>query len=251
MNIAIITGASSGIGVEFFKEVQKEPLDEVWVIARREQKLIELCQKHAKTGYRVISMDITRDESIRKLSSLLSEEKPCIKFLFNNAGFGLLGNVEDVDPEKQGQMIDLNVKALTKITSISLEYMDKGSCIINTSSIVSFVPNARMATYSATKSYVQSFSLALRQELKKRKINVTAICPGPMATEFFDVAGATNGASKKIDSLPFCNPQKVASAGIKAAKRGRAVYTPKLFYKFCRLLAKVVPHSILIKFAKA
>lgn len=251
MNIAIITGASSGLGVEFFKEIQKEPLDEVWVIARREQRLIDLCQKHAKIAFRVIAMDITQDESINELSCLLDEEKPCIKYLFNNAGFGLLGNVEDVDFEKQGQMIDLNVKALTKIISISLKHMNEGSCIINTSSIVSFVPNARMATYSASKSYVQSFSRALRQELKKRKINVTAICPGPMATEFFDVAGATKGASKKIDSLPFCNPQKVAKGGIKAAKKGRAVYTPKLFYKFCRVLAKIVPHSILIKFAKA
>lgn len=250
MNIAIITGASSGIGVEFYKEIQKEPLDEVWVIARREQKLIELCQKHSKIGYRVIAMDITLDESIERLSNLLEEEKPCIKYLFNNAGFGLFGNVMDVDLEKQAQMIDLNVKALTLITSITLNYMDKGSCIINTSSIASFVPNARMAAYSASKSYVQSFSLALRHELRKRKINVTAICPGPMPTEFFSIAGASKGTSKKIDSLPLCDPHKTARGAIRAAKRGRAVYTPRLFYKGCRLLAKLAPHSILIHIAK-
>ena len=250
MNIAIITGASSGIGVEFFKEIQKEPLDEVWVIARREEKLIEICQKYAKTGYRVIPMDITKDESIKKLSAMLEAENPCIKFLFNNAGFGVFGAVEDVDYITQSQMIDLNVKSLTEITSITLKYMDKGSCIINTSSIASFVPNARMAAYSASKSYVQSFSLALRHELKKRRINVTAVCPGPMATDFFNIAGAQKGTSKKIDSLPLCDPHKTAKSAIKAAKKGRAVYTPRLFYKGCRLLAKVAPHSVLMNIAK-
>ncbi|MBQ8546416.1 MAG: SDR family NAD(P)-dependent oxidoreductase [Clostridia bacterium] len=251
MNIAIITGASSGIGVEFFKEIQNEPLDEVWVIARREKSLTEICQKYAKIGYRVLPMDITNKESIEKLSKLLEAEEPCIKFLFNNAGFGVFGAVNTVDYVRQSQMIDLNVKSLTEITSITLKYMDRGSCIINTSSIASFVPNARMASYSASKSYVQSFSIALRHELKKRKINVTAVCPGPMATDFFNIAGVQKGASKKIDSLPMCDPHKTAKGAIKSAKRGRAVYTPRLFYKGCRLLAKVAPHRILMNLAKA
>ncbi len=251
MNIAIITGASSGFGVELYKEIQKEPLDEVWVIARRETNLIDVCKKHEKIGYRVIALDITLDESIEKLASLLEEEKPCIKYLFNNAGFGVFGEFEGCDTQKLGNMIDLNVKALTQVTSIALGYMEKGSCIINTSSIASFVPNANLASYSASKSYVMSFSRALRQELKNRKINVTAICPGPMETEFFSVAGIEKGSSFMIDKLPHCDPQKTARGGIKASKKGKAVYTPKLFYKLCRLLAKVVPHSILIKFAKA
>ena len=251
MNIAIITGASSGLGVEFFKELQNEPLDEIWVIARREKNLIEVCEKFGKINYKVLPMDITLEESISKLEDLLASEKPNVKFLVNNAGFGVFGEVVDIDKKKQSSMIDLNVRALTEITSIMLNYMDKGSKIINTCSIASFAPNANLASYSATKAYVMSFSRALRQELKKKKINVTAVCPGPMATEFLSVAGIENGNSKMFDSLPYCNPQKTAKRGIKAAKKGKAVYTPKLLYKFYRLLAKIVPHSILIKFVKA
>lgn len=250
MNIAIITGASSGIGVEFYKEMQNEPLDEVWVIARREQQLNEICKAHGKIGYRIIPLDITAPENLAYLSNLLSEVKPRIKFLFNNAGFGLHGDLIDADYISQGKMVDLNVRALTEITTISLKYMDKGSCIINTCSIASFVPNARMSVYSATKAYVMSFTRSLRYELRKRKINVTAICPGPMATEFLEVAGIDKGTSGAFDKLPYCNPHKTAVKGIKAAKRGRCVYTPRGFYKFYRVLAKLLPHSLLMGASK-
>ena len=251
MNIAIITGASSGLGVEFFKEMQKEPLDEVWVIARREQALIDVCKQYGSLKYRVIPADLTLDESIEKISNLLENENPNVRFLFNNAGFGVWGNFVDTEMQRHCDMIDLNVKALTKMSSICLKYMSRGSCIINVCSIVSFMPSARFSSYSATKSYALSFSRALRQELKKKKINVTAICPGPMATDFFTLSGLQEGQSKSIELLPKCSPSKTAKRGIRAAKRGRAVYTPRLFYKLCRVLAKVVPHSILMKLIKA
>ena len=251
MNIAIITGASSGLGAEFFKEMQKEKLDEVWVIARRENALIDVCKKYSKLSYRVIAMDLTHSESIEKLSTLLDNEKPTIKFLFNNAGFGVWGKFENTPCERHTNMINLNIKALTEVTSICLKYLDKGSCIINTGSIVSFMPTANFSSYSASKAYVLSFSRALRQELKKKKINVTTVCPGPMATDFFDIAGLKSGESKFIERMPKCSPEKTAKGGIRAAKRGKAVYTPRLYYKACRILAKVVPHSILMKLIKA
>lgn len=250
MNIAIITGASSGIGVEFFKEMQKEALDEVWVIARRESKLKEICQSYGSLPYKVIPMDITTRESMEELCSLLEEYKPDIRFLFNNAGFGIIGNLDEADYNEQGKMVELNVRALTEITTIALRYMTKGACIVNTCSIASFVPNARMSVYSATKAYVMSFTKSLRYELRKRKINVTAICPGPMATEFLDVAGIDKGVSKTFDTLPYCDPKKTAVNGIKAAKRGRCVYTPRGFYKFYRVLAKMLPHSWLLGASK-
>ena len=251
MNIAIITGASSGLGIEFYKEMQKECLDEIWVIARREAVLNEICQKHGKIKSRVIPLDLTLDESIDKFSSLLSNENPTIKFLFNNAGFGAYGTVEDLGAKKQADMIDLNVKALTKITSLSLKYMNEGSKIINISSIVAFSPVPNFASYSATKAYVMSFSRALRHELRKRKINVTAICPGPMPTEFFNAAGIEKGKTNLMEKLPFCSPEKVAKKGLNAAKKGRAVYTPRALYKFLRIVGKATPHSILINFVVA
>ena len=251
MNIAIITGASSGLGTEYYKAIQGEELDEVWVIARREQALNEIAEKYGKIKTRVIPLDLTLDESHETLLNILNEEKPNIKFLFNNAGFGAYGKVDEIDIAKQTNMIDLNVKALTKITYYALDFMSEGSKIINTASIVAFAPTPNMASYSATKTYVMSFSRALRHELRKRKINVTAVCPGPMATEFFTVAGVESNHKSLINKLPMCDAAKVAKKGFKAAKRGKAVYTPRALYKFLRLVGKTVPHTILIKFISA
>lgn len=250
MNIAVITGASSGLGVEFYKEMQKEDLDEIWIMARREGKLDEVAEKYGKIKTRVVAMDITARENIEKYSLLLKEENPNIKFLINNAGFGTIGNLDEADYRVQGDIVNLNVRALTEITAVSLHYMQKGSKIINSCSIASFVPNARMTVYSASKAYVLSFTKSLRYELKKRGINVTAVCPGPMSTEFLEVAGIDKGVSKTFDTLPYCDPEKVARLAVKASKKGRCVCTPRAFYKFYRFLAKVLPHSWLMGASK-
>lgn len=250
MKIAVITGASSGIGVDFYKEIQKEDIDSVWIIARREDRLLQIKEQLGVKDTRVIPMDITVDSKIEELRALFERENADIRFLINNAGMGVIGNLEDADAKKQGAMVDLNCKALTEITVVALPFMSDGARIINTCSIASFVPNARMTVYSATKAYVMHFSRALRYELRKRKINVTAICPGPMKTEFLGVAGIEKGVSKTFDTLPYCDPVRTARKGIRAAKRGKAVYTPRGFYKFYRLLAKLLPSSILIRFAK-
>jgi len=249
-NIAIITGASSGLGVEIYKEIQKEALDEIWIIARREDRLNKIKSDFGSITTKVIPMDITLNESMMVLEGFLKDEDYNVKFLFNNAGFGVIGDVIDASYELQGSMVTLNAKALTEITTIVLKHMDKGSCIVNTCSIASFVPNARMSVYSATKAFVLSYTKSLRYELRKRKINVTAICPGPMSTEFLAVAGIEKGVSKTFDSLPRCNVEKTAKKGIKAAKRGKCVYTPRGFYKFYRVLSKILPHSWLMGAAK-
>lgn len=250
MKIAIITGASSGLGVELYKELQKEALDEIWVIARRENRLVELKEKFGKIATSVIPMDVTTRENMEKLARILDEKKPDVKFLINNAGFGTIGNLDEADYQTQGGIVELNVRALTEITTIVLPYMSEKSYIVNVCSIASFVPNARMTTYSATKAYVMSFTKSLRYELKKRKINVTAICPGPMDTEFLAVAGIEKGTSKTFDTLPRCNVEKTAKGGLKAAKKGRCVYTPHPFFKLYRVLAKILPHSWLMGAAK-
>jgi len=244
--IAVITGASSGLGVEFYKALQTEALDEIWIIARREGKLKEISDTYGRVKTRVVSMDITLSENVKALKELFEEEKPDIRFFINNAGFGTVGNLDEADHVKQGQMVDLNVKALTELSVIALPFMSRGACIVNTCSIASFVPNARMTVYSSTKAYVMSFTRGLRYELKKKKINVTAVCPGPMSTEFLNVAGIEKGVSKTFDTLPYCNPEKTAKGGIKAAKRGKCVYTPRGFYKFYRLIAKILPASFLM-----
>ena len=250
MKIAIITGASSGLGVEFFKQMQRERLDEIWVIARRENRLNELKEKYGVLATKVVPMDVTTRENVEKFAALLAAEKPDVKFLINNAGFGTIGNLDESDYQTQGNIVELNVRALTELTTITLPYMSEKSYIVNVCSIASFVPNARMTVYSATKAYVMSFTKSLRFELKKRKINVTAICPGPMDTEFLAVAGIEKGTSKTFDTLPRCNVEKTAKGGLKAAKKGRCVYTPHPFFKLYRVLAKILPHAWLMGAAK-
>lgn len=250
MRVAILTGASAGLGTAFYKALQREQLDEIWLIARRAEKMKALCEAHGKIKTRILPLDLTAADAMTSYAAALSEQKPQVVYLFNNAGMGILGNLEEANPQAQAHMVDLNVRALTTVTVHTLPYMGKGSMIVNTCSISSFVPNARMTVYSATKAFVFSFTRSLRYELRKRKINVTAVCPGPMSTEFLDVAGIEKGASPAFDRLPRCAVDKTAIGGIRAAKRGRAVYTPHPFYRLYRVLAKLLPHAWLVPLAK-
>ena len=250
MRIAVITGASSGIGVEFAKHTLSlhSELDEIWVIARRAERLAEL---KAALGEKIrpISFDITDSEAIKGYQQLLKAKNSEVKLLINNAGFGRLGNFDELSPEDNAAMVRLNCEALTYMTAVTLPFMQNGGEIINVCSIASFAPNTRMAVYSSTKAYVMSLSRAMRIELRPRKINVLAACPGPMDTEFLALANITKGKSRTFDTLPRVDASKMALGALKASKKGRAVYTNRLFYKFYRLLAKILPHSIVMKLA--
>ena len=126
-NIAIVTGASSGLGVELYKEIQKEALDEIWIIARREDRLNKIKEDFEKIDTRVIPMDITLNENLITLEKRLNEGEYNVKFLFNNAGFGIIGDVANADFKSQGDMVALNNKALVEITTIALKHMNKGA----------------------------------------------------------------------------------------------------------------------------
>lgn len=249
MNIAVITGASAGLGLEYAKAVYetRADLDEIWVIARREDRLQELQTQLGSTVIPV-AFDITDPQAVENYVNLLKEKNATVKLLINNAGFGKLNNFEDISTQENARMVRLNCEALTVMTSVTLPFMNEHSEIINSCSIASFAPNTRMAVYSSTKAYVMSLSRALRLELKPRKINVLAVCPGPMDTEFLGIANIEKGVSHTFDTLPRVNPRIMAVKSLKASRKGRAVYTNLLFYKFFRVLAKVLPHSIVMKF---
>lgn len=251
MKTAVITGASSGLGVEFALSIDKTrpEIEEIWLLARRKDRLEELAQKLNKKT-RVLSLDITGDEDLKIYTDFLESEKPDVKLLINNAGFGRLGDFCELSAEDSRQMLRLNCEAVTVITRLTLPFMSEKSEIINTCSIAAFAPNARMAVYSSTKAYIMSFSRALRFELKDKKINVIAVCPGPMDTEFLPVAGIAKGSSNTFDTLPRVNPKKMAEGSLKASKKGKGVYTNRIFYKFYRILAKLLPHSLVVKFCQ-
>ena len=129
------------------------------------------------------------------------------------------------------------------------EMLKRGGFVLNVCSIASFCPNTRMTVYSSTKAYVMSFSRGLREELKPHGINVLAVCPGPMKTEFLDVANITE-RSPMFKTLPYSDPDKVADTAVVKAAKGRCVYTHKGLFKFYRVLAKLLPHSLMMKFCK-
>ncbi len=252
MNIAVITGASSGLGFQYAKAVYSDrcELDEIWVVARRKERLDELKQQ---LGEKIVpvAFDITDKESVEHYTELLKEKGATVKLLINNAGFGKLGNFDSLSLYENTAMVRLNCEALTAITAATLPFMSEGGEIINTCSIASFAPNTRMAVYSSTKAYVMSLSRALRSELKMRKINVLAVCPGPMDTEFLAIANIPKGASKTFDTLPRDKAPIVAKKSLKASAKSRAVYTCHPFYKFYRVIAKILPKSIVMKLCAA
>lgn len=252
MKIALVTGASSGLGEEYVRVIaeQYNDVEEIWVIARRTDRLEGLKEKYHQKKIFPISLDLTKHESYETLSSMLESEKPEIKILVNNAGFGTLGDFDTMDMNTQTRMVDLNNRALTAVTSVSLPYMKKGSFALNVCSIASFAPNPRMTVYCSTKAYVLSFSKSLRFELKKKGINVLAVCPGPMDTEFLPAAGIEKGSSHTFDTLPRVNPAMAAERSLYYALKGRGIYTPRVFFKLYRFLAKVLPHGIVMHMSK-
>ena len=250
MSIAILTGASAGLGQSFFRSlVARHPdLTGIWLIARRRERLEEMA-KDCPIPVTVLPMDLTDSAVYDVLGEQLSAADVKVKILINNAGVGELDNVMDSDWRTQSRMVDLNCRALTAVTTVVLPYMERGGFVLNVCSIASFCPNTRMTVYSSTKAYVMSFSRGLREELKPHGINVLAVCPGPMKTEFLDVANITD-RSPMFKTLPYSDPEIVADRAVVLAGKGRAVYTPKFLFKFYRVLAKLVPHSLMMQFCK-
>ena len=249
MKTAIITGASTGLGREFVRQVADvfPEIECYWLIARRTDRLQEVAALLPGKQVECLSMDLCDSMSFVALQEKLSADRPEVALLVNNAGCGYLGNVGEVDTASQTRMIDLNLRALTAVTNIVIPFMGPGSSILNVSSIASFCPNPRMTVYSSTKAFVSSFTIGLSEELKPKKISVTAVCPGPMATEFIHVGGI-KGNSKTFDVLPYCDQVKVAGGALRAARAGKTIYTPTLFYKFYCVLAKVTPVKLMVKF---
>ena len=251
MKTAVITGASAGLGLEFVRQLEGAfpEVECVWLIARNADKLEAAAKLLSRVQVKILPLDLCLESSFDELSAVLEAEKPEVTLLINNAGCGYLGNVGETALNIQTRTVDLNVRALTAVTHVTVPYMVRGGRIINVSSIASFCPNPRMTVYSSTKAYVSSFSRGLGEELKPKGVTVTAVCSGPMATEFLDIGGIA-GNSKTFDTLPYCEPAKVVAGAYRAARAGRAVHTPKGFYKLYRGLAKVLPQRLMIKFAK-
>lgn len=246
MKIAIITGASSGMGREMAVEIADRfsKIEEIWLIARRKERLEKL-EVHLPARIRCFGMDITCEKQREKLKEALEQEKPDVKILVNSAGFGKIGKIGEIDMETECGMIRLNCEALCAITHMVLPYMRKNSRIIQLASSAAFLPQPKFAVYAATKSFVLSYSMALGAELKKKGICVTAVCPGPVDTEFFEIA-ETVSSVPLYKKLVMADPRKVVSKALRDSAGGKAVSVYGLAMNGFRILAKVFPHRPIV-----
>lgn len=251
MKIAILTGASSGLGRAFAGKIHGvfPDIEEIWLVARRTERLEALAAESSAARMVPVPCDLLEEAGYSSLVERLARERPEVALLINNAGCGFLGAFAEADEVEQLRSIDLNVRALTRLTHAVLPYMPRGARILNTSSIASFSPNPNMAVYSATKAYVTFFSRALNDELRASGRSCTAVCPAPMDTEFLAL-GRVAGHSKMFERLPYETVDEVSLGALRAARRRRAVYTPRAFYRFYRFLCRILPDALLIRLGR-
>ena len=245
MNIVIITGASSGMGHEFALRMDKiyHHIDEIWLIARRKEKLDKLAEQ-IKIKTRTIQLDVSDEDSIKQFSWLLSMAKPKIRMLINCAGYGLMGRFLDIPIEEQIGMLRVNCEGLTRMTYECLPYMKKNSRIIQLASSAAFLPQNNFTVYAASKAYVLSFSRALREELKNRKIYVTAVCPGPVKTEFFDRA-EKYGTTLSIKKMTEVSVECVVTDALRASAAKRAMSVCSIPIRAFWVLTKILPNDVI------
>lgn len=244
MKIAVITGASSGMGREFVKQLDAQTeFDEVWVIARRRDKLESLADEIRAT-VRPVCLDLSKRESFDEYAALLRAENPEVAVLVNGSGFGKFGAFTEMALDEQLAMIDLNDKALVAMTYLTLPYMKEGGQIYQIDSLSSFQPVPYINVYGATKAFVLSFSRALNVELKKRGIRVMAVCPGWVRTEFFDHAVTD-------DTITYYNkyfdPDEVVTRALRDMKKGKDVSVCGLSVRMQVRATKLLPHKMVMK----
>lgn len=240
--IAIVTGASGGIGKEFVQELVKEPLDEIWVVGRKEQGLLALKDKF---GAKIIPVckDLTKSEDLLPFSDLLRKRNSSVLWLVNNAGIARMAPSQDFSFSEIEQTIDLNCKVPVALINICIPFMEKGSKILNISSASAFQPVPYINLYAATKAFELSYSHALHAELKSCGIQVMAVCPSWVDTEMLtkDING------KKVHFPGIVAPEKVAKKALKDAKKGKDTSICSFYVKCQHLNVKLLPHKLTIK----
>ena len=252
MKTVLITGASSGIGLELAK-IHAKQKDNLILIARSENKLNELAsqlrEKH-KVNVEILSLDLSLIDSPQKVFDFAKEKNITVDYLINNAGFGDFDFFAETNWNKQAQMIDLNIKSLTALTHLFLRPMmlRKSGKIMNVASTAAFLPCPMMAVYAATKHYVLAFSEALANELSDKGITVTALCPGATTSGFQDAAAMQD--SGFMTNVKFATAESVAQYGYKSMMKGKRVAIPGFFNKLSAGSIRLTPRKLVTKIAR-
>ena len=251
-SVALITGASSGIGKELAK-IHANKKGDLVLVARRQKELVllkEELEKEYGIKAEIFSSDLSVEGSAKKLYDDVKNAGIEVEYLMNNAGFGLVGEFSELPLDRQEQMINLNILSLTQLTHLFLQDMKKRDSgkILNTSSTVSLVPGPLQAVYFASKAYVTSFSNALFEELSNTNITVTNLMPGATKTEF----GASSGMDKTLLYKGAADVKDVARDGYEAMIKGKyEVISGLAFYlKVMNFFVPFMPKKYLLKVIK-
>ena len=246
MSIAIITGASGGIGSEFARQLAGLGIcDEFWFVARNEERMKKLANELGIKA-KIIAADLTSMDGINKVRAALEEEKPEVGFLINASGFGNFGAFDEISEDEVIKMIDLNAKALVLLTHMTVPYMEIGGRIIQLGSGSCFTPLPYFNIYSSSKVFVLHYTKSLNYELKKYGVRATCFCPGWVETEFLGKSTA-NGNTHPKSMKPLLKCEDVVRGCIKASIKGKAMYVTNWYTKLQHLLFKIVPDCILTK----
>lgn len=241
-NIAIITGASSGLGKEFVRQILlKENIDEIWALARNENNL-KLLKEEFGEKIKPYPIDLSNYENIKKLDNNLQKENANIKILVNNAGFAKFCSYDDITIEESLNMINLNINSVVAMGLICIPFMQKGGMIINIASQAAFQPLPYQNIYSSTKAFVKNYSQALNIELKEKGITVTAVCPGWIKTNLFE-RGCIDVKKCPKNFYPIVTPDVVAKKAINDALKGKDISKYGLYVNTCHFLAKILPEK--------
>lgn len=248
--ICLITGASAGIGVELARVFARNG-HVLALTARREAQLNALADEIATTGQPrpyVIAADIGTPDGTTRLAEALSAAGLEPSYVVNNAGFGLMGEAADLDMSRQLDMIDLNVRVLTDLSLrwIASIKRHRGG-ILNVGSLAGFLPGPGMAVYNATKAFVLSFTEAMHEELKSDGVKVCALCPGPVDTEFFGLAGIPDDEYPRMFRR---SAGRVADDGYKALMGGHRVVVPGFPNRVTSLVGRIVPRGLVLAAAE-
>jgi hypothetical protein len=253
---ALITGASAGIGREFARQLVSRARILV-LVARRSERLeelrAELTQRNPALQVHTHVADLAQPTSEQALAEALERQQIAIDLLINNAGVGDHGMFATSDPQRVEAMLQLNINALTALTRRFLPAMiaRKRGAILNVSSCASFLPLPRMAVYAATKAYVTSFSEALHAEVHNDGVSVSALCPGPVHTEFNDLAQRTDEPGERAPEFTYVSAAEVARLGLEGIEHNRPTVVPGVVMKAAMLLVRLTPRPILWRVLRA
>ncbi len=244
--IAVITGASSGMGKRFAETLRQwGSFDEVWAIARRTDRL-ESLQQSVEFPVRPVVLDLSDRKSFDAYAALLQTEQPQVALLVNASGYGKFCAAMDTELNVNLNMVDLNCQALMAMCQLTVPYMTEGGRIINIASVAADQPIPYINVYAATKAFVLRYSRALNRELCKCGIGVTAVCPFWTKTEFFNRAINSEEPPVVKKYVAMYEPDQIVFRAWRDAKRGRDVSRFGFIARAQSLLAKILPHSLVM-----